>query len=133
VTLEGQGQRAQSGHRGPDRVLEVLDFVDAIPPGHVMSYGDVARHVGLASPRQVGQIMARHGHAVPWHRIVMADGSPAPHQPREQLARLRSEHVPLVGGRVDMTRARWQAVDTTEAPAHAAGRLAPAAARPQGG
>jgi len=90
-----------------DRVLEVLDLVGAIPPGRVMSYGDVARHVGLASPRQVGQIMARHGHEVPWHRVVMADGSPAPHQPGEQLARLRSDHVPITGGRVDMARARW--------------------------
>jgi methylated-DNA-protein-cysteine methyltransferase related protein len=91
-----------------DRVLEVLDLVGAIPPGRVMSYGDVARHVGLASPRQVGQIMARHGHEVPWHRVVMADGSPAPHEPREHLARLRSERVPILAGRVDMTRARWR-------------------------
>lgn len=94
-------------------MFEVLGIVDAIPPGRVMSYGDIARCVGLASPRQVGQIMSRHGQHVPWHRVVMADGSPAPHKPVEHLARLRRDGAPIVGTRVDMGRARWQP------PAHA--------------
>jgi methylated-DNA-protein-cysteine methyltransferase-like protein len=89
-------------------VLEVLDIVGAIPPGRVMSYGDIARCVGLASPRQVGQIMSKHGHHVPWHRVVMADGSPAPHKPLEHLARLHRDGVPLLRGRVDMGLARWE-------------------------
>ena len=96
-----------SGAAARDPVFEVLDAVDAIPRGRVMSYGDIARCVGLASARRVGQVMSRHGHEVPWHRVVMADGSPAPHKPAEHLARLRDAGVPLIGNRVDMATARW--------------------------
>ena len=72
-----------------------------------MTYGDIARHLDTSSARRVGQIMARHGHEVPWQRVVMADGSPASHNPREHLARLRADRVAIVNGRVDLTRSRW--------------------------
>jgi alkylated DNA nucleotide flippase Atl1 len=85
----------------------VLDAVDAIPRGKVMSYGDVAEYVGAGSPRGVGAVMARHGHEVPWHRVVMADGRPAPGHEREALTRLRRDRTPLRGHRVDMGAARW--------------------------
>jgi alkylated DNA nucleotide flippase Atl1 len=85
----------------------VLDVVDAIPPGRVMSYGDIAHHLGLGSPRQIGQIMARHGDEVPWHRVVMSDGSPAPHHCDEQLDLLSIEGTPLAGRKVAMDRARY--------------------------
>lgn len=86
----------------------VLDVVDAIPRGRVMSYGDIARHLGVSSPRQIGQVMARHGHEVPWQRVVMADGRAAPHKGPRQLALLRVEGVALRGDRVDMAAARWE-------------------------
>lgn len=87
----------------------VLDIVDTIPPGSVMSYGDVAAVAGLGSPRFVGHVLARFGHEVPWQRVVMADGSCAKHLAVEQLAFLRAERTPLVvdGTRVDMTEARF--------------------------
>jgi methylated-DNA-protein-cysteine methyltransferase-like protein len=91
----------------PDLVGAVLDLVDAIPRGRVMTYGDIARQLGLRSPRQVGQVLARRGHEVPWQRVVMADGSPASHNPAEHVALLHIDRVPFVGGRVDLTRARW--------------------------
>lgn len=72
-----------------------------------MTYGDIARHLALPSPRQVGQVMARHGHEVHWQRVVMADGSPAPHNANEQLARLRADGTAIVNGRVDLVKARW--------------------------
>jgi methylated-DNA-protein-cysteine methyltransferase related protein len=96
------------GTKNSDVVRIVLDLVDTIPRGKVMTYGDIAHHVGMRSPRQVGQIMARHGHEVPWQRVVRADGSPASHNPREHLARLRSDRVPVVNGRVDLAKARWR-------------------------
>jgi methylated-DNA-protein-cysteine methyltransferase-like protein len=88
----------------------VLDAVDAIPSGRVSSYGDVARRADTGSARLVGAILARRGHEVPWHRVVMADGRPAPHHAREQLARLRAEGVVLTAGgtKVDLTRSRWR-------------------------
>ncbi|WP_250448398.1 MGMT family protein, partial [Actinotalea sp. C106] len=57
---------------------EVLDLVDAIPPGRVMTYGDVAGVLrgilGRGGARQVGQVMARAGAGVPWWRVVNAAG-----------------------------------------------------------
>ena len=85
----------------------MLDVVDRIPRGKVMAYGDVADYLGQGSPRTVGMVMARHGSEVPWHRVVMADGRPAPGHEVEALKRFRRERTPLRGERVDMTRARW--------------------------
>jgi methylated-DNA-protein-cysteine methyltransferase-like protein len=84
--------------------------VDTIPPGRVMTYGDIARHLGIPSARQVGQILARSGHEVPWYRVVMADGSPASHDPSGHLARLRDDGAALRDGRVDLAVARWRPV-----------------------
>ena len=104
-------------HRGEDdRWRAVLDLVDTIPAGRVMTYGDVARHLGMASPRQVGQVMARHGHEVPWQRVVMADGSPASHNPKEHLARLRADNTPIINGRVDLANARWTPTQRPSSP-----------------
>lgn len=86
----------------------VLDAVDRIPAGQVMSYGDVAELVGAGSARSVGTVMSRHGAEVPWHRVLHADGSCAAHQADHQLALLREEDVPVRRGRVDMARARWR-------------------------
>jgi alkylated DNA nucleotide flippase Atl1 len=98
-----------AGVEGPvTPLLAVLDVVDAIPPGRVMTYGDIARYLGLPSPRQVGQILARRGHEVPWHRVVMADGRPASPNAAEQLARLREDRTPLRNRRVDLATARWR-------------------------
>jgi alkylated DNA nucleotide flippase Atl1 len=85
----------------------VLDVADSIPRGTVMSYGDIAEYLGMGSPRGVGAVMARHGHEVPWHRVVMADGRPPPCDESEALRRFRREGTPLRGDRVDMARARW--------------------------
>jgi alkylated DNA nucleotide flippase Atl1 len=86
----------------------VLDIVDMIPAGSVMSYGDVAACAGLGSARFVGHVLARFGDEVPWQRVVMADGSFARHLAVEQAALLRAEATPLAhhGDRVDMARAR---------------------------
>src|SRR5579875_3811942 len=64
------------GDGSGDFVGDVLDVVDAIPPGRVMSYGDVAACLGRGGPRQVGRVMAVWGGAVAWWRVVHADGSP---------------------------------------------------------
>lgn len=93
----------------PPKARAVLDVVETIPEGSVMSYGDVAACAGLGSPRFVGHVLARFGDAVPWHRVVMADGSFAPHLALEQASRLRAERTPLTAdaSRADMTRARF--------------------------
>jgi len=91
----------------------VLDVAESIPPGRVMSYGDVAEYVGQGGPRQVGRVMALWGGAVPWWRVVHADGSLLRGHEREALRRYRIEGTPLRAGadgspgRLDMRQARW--------------------------
>ena len=87
-------------------VEAVLRAVEQIPPGSVASYGDIAEAVGGGGPRQVGRVMALHGAAVPWWRVVRADGSPARGHEREALQLLRAEGAPLRGARVVMAHAR---------------------------
>lgn len=88
-------------------VEQVLQVVERIPPGKVMSYGDIAEYLGSRAPRAIGQVMARHGGGVPWHRVVRSDGTPASSVRERQLALLRAEGVPMRGDRVDMRQARW--------------------------
>jgi alkylated DNA nucleotide flippase Atl1 len=99
---------------GPDGyAARVLDVVDSIAPGRVMSYGDVAEYLGEGGPRQVGRVMALWGGAVPWWRVVHADGSLLAGHERVALARYEAEQTPLrrTGEglpRVDMKLARWR-------------------------
>jgi methylated-DNA-protein-cysteine methyltransferase-like protein len=83
-----------------ETVERVRAVVVAIPPGETASYGEVAARAGLRSPRLVGRILAMDGHDIPWHRVLRADGSCAPHIAVEQSARLRAEGVLLVDGRL---------------------------------
>ncbi|MFE2042949.1 MGMT family protein [Streptomyces sp. NPDC059477] len=96
-----------------DRVLEVAEL---IPPGHVMTYGDVAEWLQEGGPRQVGRVMALYGAAVPWWRVVRADGVLLPGHELRALDRYRTEGTPLKEAsraaeghvpRIDMKRARW--------------------------
>lgn len=73
----------------------VLDVVERIPPGRVMSYGDIAEYLGEGGPRQVGRVMALWGGGVPWWRVIHADGSPPPGHQRSALSRYRAEGTPL--------------------------------------
>jgi alkylated DNA nucleotide flippase Atl1 len=83
-----------------ETVERVREIVLAIPSGEVRSYGEVAALAGLRSARLVGRILAEDGHDLPWHRVLRADGTCAPHIAAEQAARLRAEGVLLVDGRL---------------------------------
>lgn len=90
----------------------VLACVERVPPGRVTTYGAVAEAVarvtGGGGPRQVGSVMALHGGAVPWWRVVRADGTlPACHE-GEARGRHLAEGTPMRGsGRVDLGAAFW--------------------------
>jgi alkylated DNA nucleotide flippase Atl1 len=95
-----------------DYTARVLDAVDSIPAGQVMSYGDVAELLGEGGPRQVGRVLALWGGGVAWWRVVHADGSLLAGHERAALARYETEGTPLRGRsdaglpRVDMRQAR---------------------------
>jgi alkylated DNA nucleotide flippase Atl1 len=91
---------------------DVLDVVDQIPEGMVMTYGDIAELLGRGGARGVGSVMARYGSDVPWWRVVRAGGGFPQGLEDEALVRYREEGTPLVGGtltgrRIDLSRARW--------------------------
>jgi alkylated DNA nucleotide flippase Atl1 len=90
-----------------DFVEAVLEAVERIPPGQVAAYGDLAELVGRGGPRQVGQVMSRHGAGVPWWRVVHADGSLIAGLEQRAMIELRAEGTPMRGDRVDMRRARF--------------------------
>src|SRR5215469_13159797 len=96
-----------------DYTSRVLDVVDSIEAGSVMSYGDVAEYLGEGGPRQVGRVMALWGGGVAWWRVVHADGSLLAGHEQVALARYEAECTPLrrtAEGlpRVDMRLARWR-------------------------
>jgi alkylated DNA nucleotide flippase Atl1 len=96
-----------------DFTSRVLDVTEAIPPGRVMSYGDVAEYLGQGGPRQVGRVMALWGGGVAWWRVVHADGSLLAGHERAALAHYQDEGTPMRWGpdgrpgRIDMRQARW--------------------------
>jgi alkylated DNA nucleotide flippase Atl1 len=96
----------------PEEYVEaVLELVERIPPGRVMSYGAIADHLadrsGRASARRIGTIMARYGGPVPWHRVVTADGRLPPAHEHRAAQRLAAEGVVLKNGRVPMPPHTW--------------------------
>lgn len=88
----------------------VLDVVDTVPPGRVVTYGDVAELMGRGTGRTVGTVLSRYGHEVAWQRVVQASGRPAEPYLAEALRLLAAEGCPLVGERVDLVLARWDGV-----------------------
>ncbi|WP_093615239.1 MGMT family protein [Streptomyces indicus] len=106
----------------PEYVERVLEVAEQIPPGRVMTYGDVAEWLDEGGPRQVGRAMALYGAAVPWWRVVRADGVLLPGHERRALEHYRVEATPLRTAadgtqRLDMRRARWDGAPA-EGPAH---------------
>ena len=103
----------QTGSGGlPDFAEAVLDIVDQIPAGKVLTYGDVAELLGAGGPRQVGSVLSRYGSSVTWWRVTRASGEAAEGLQDEALAHWRAEGTAMVRGalagrRVDMTQARW--------------------------
>ena len=84
----------------------VFDVVERIPPGRVSTYGAIGRLVGVG-PRRVARAMSSGGGAVPWWRVLRADGTPAEQVRVRQLEMLAAEGVPVRGGRVDLRRVGW--------------------------
>ena len=95
----------------------VYEIVAQIPRGYVVSYGQIARLLGSPrAARQVGWAMRQCPDELPWHRVVMSDGSIAGGGWAElRRALLEEEGVPfLPDGRVDMARCRWLPEHTDE-------------------
>jgi methylated-DNA-protein-cysteine methyltransferase related protein len=76
-------------------------LVRAIPVGFVRTYGDISP----GAPRVAGAVLHDNDDpAIPWQRVVRADGSLAKGDRQRRL--LEAEGVPFRGSRVDMRVAR---------------------------
>ncbi|RZU32965.1 MGMT family protein [Blastococcus saxobsidens] len=84
----------------------VFDAVAGIPPGRVSTYGAIGRLVGVG-PRRVARALSQGGGAVPWYRVVRADGSMAEPVRVRQAALLAAEGVPVRDGRVVLDAVGW--------------------------
>ncbi len=60
----------------PDFDRRVYEVARSIPPGRVLTYGEVASRLGSANARAIGQALGRNPFAVivPCHRVVAAGG-----------------------------------------------------------
>ncbi|QZH69401.1 MGMT family protein [Mycolicibacterium farcinogenes] len=87
-------------------IEHVRALVSQIPPGHIVTYGDIAEAAGLSSARTVGWIMRIDSSDLPWHRVILASGRPAPHLANRQLELLRAEGVLADDGQVAIHEVR---------------------------
>lgn len=87
-------------------VERVGEVVRDIPPGCVMTYGDVGALVGVG-PRQVGRVMATGCGDVPWWRVTNAQGLLPEHLRGDAFEAYAREGTPVRGDRVVLRVARW--------------------------
>ncbi len=90
---------------------QVYALVARIPYGKVVSYGQIARMMGMPrTARQVGWAMRHCPDHLPWQRVVMADGSiTGGLYAGIRRGMLEAEGVPfLPDGRVNMAACRWK-------------------------
>ncbi|MDR3576560.1 MAG: MGMT family protein [Anaerolineaceae bacterium] len=59
----------------------IYAFIRQIPPGKVVTYGQVANLIGGCTARMVGYALSAlpEGSDVPWHRVINSQGKISPH------------------------------------------------------
>lgn len=78
----------------------VRAVLSALPPGEVITYGELAREAGYrGAARAVGNAL-RELPDVPWWRVVDARGRVNPHAVAEATRRLAAEGVVVIDGMV---------------------------------
>ena len=85
---------------GEDFTEAVIAVLEALEPGEVVAYGEVATEAGYpGAARAVGNLL-RTVPDLPWWRVVNAAGRLAPGSESRQAELLRAEGVRVVNGRV---------------------------------
>jgi methylated-DNA-protein-cysteine methyltransferase-like protein len=91
----------------------VFEIVRRIPPGRVMTYGQIAVLLGQGyTARTVGFVMHGAETDVPWHRVINAQGACSTGRvvlpPDKQQRMLETEGIVFdARGRCDLGRYRW--------------------------
>ncbi|MHB0857468.1 MAG: MGMT family protein [Anaerolineae bacterium] len=96
----------------PDRFQRVYDVLGRIPAGRVVTYGQIARHLGMPhGARLVGWAMRQCPPGLPWYRVVGAKGAILQHEVALQRSLLADEGVRLSeDGCVDLARYGWDEI-----------------------
>jgi len=97
------------------RMRRIWETIQDIPKGCVANYGQIAEIAGIPrGARQVGYAL-RHTPKdldLPWHRVITSSGKSAFDTDSEhfktQRDRLFDEGVPVISGKVDMKKYRWE-------------------------
>ena len=87
------------------------EIIARIPHGKVASYGQIACMLGSPrAARQVGWALRCCPEDLPWHRVLMADGSIGEGMYSNfQRALLEAENIKfLSNGKADMKSCRWE-------------------------
>ncbi|AIR89634.1 MGMT family protein [Pseudomonas cremoricolorata] len=102
------------------RRTALYSVLGSVPPGQVVSYGQLAQLAGLGrAARWVGRTLGQlpNDTRLPWHRVLGANGrlslpvgTPGG---EEQRARLRAEGVNITHDRVDMALHGWRPMEHT--------------------
>lgn len=94
---------------------KIWQVVHSIPPGKVMSYGQVAKLADLPGyGRYVGYVLKNlpAGTKLPWYRVVNSQGRLSfPRdsiQYKTQKSRLEAEGIVFVNGRFSLKQYSWQ-------------------------
>lgn len=98
-----------------------IEIIAAIPPGKVMTYGQIAAAAG--SPRAARQVVrilhsmsGKYG--LPWHRVINGKGEIALQEEaavQEQTWNLEAEGVEVLpGGRINLARYQYRPEDEVD-------------------
>jgi len=87
----------------------VWKVVSEIPPGHVLTYGEVARLAGMpGAARRVSQALRRapRSMSLPWHRVINAQGKISFREDssgwQRQKDLLEGEGLVFLNGKIDL-------------------------------
>ena len=106
----GKKSKGESGKFFQQRVLEI---VRAIPPGSVLTYGQVAALADTPrAARQVGRILYFYGESVPWQRVINYYGGLSTYKVGSgemQRVLLEEEGISFrADGTIDLNRYQWR-------------------------
>lgn len=95
--------------------IKVYEYLRTIPSGKVVTYGQIAEHLGNKGlSRVVGTILHKNpdGIGIPCYKVVNNKGLLSEHYAfggiEEQKARLERENIPVVDNRVNLTIYRYK-------------------------
>ena len=107
LTWRTDASPTRHGGRHMNYLDEVRRIVNTVPPGQVITYGEIAALMGI-SPRRAGRLVGQLGDSSPWWRVVyrMGPRRPATTAPRPSLLAQKGHRC--VDDRVDIGRTRTQ-------------------------